>query len=377
MIFNEQSSYAFEETLYKQSLFSCEESNHMLRYQMKGKIMEDNLWIEEKIEIEETIEKALEKLKDKALFVVDEVLLNQTSSLQVFLKGKESLTLFASEQTKTLDTVLEIYDFLFAHDAKDLVAIGGGILGDMAGFAAATFKRGIPLTLVPTTLLSMCDSSIGGKTGVNYNGVKNYIGSFKKPEKVLIVKDFLLTLPEKELKSGLGEIIKYGLIKDPSILETLREEELNLHHLPYLELIEKGLRVKHSIIKEDFLDQENRNILNFGHNIAHGLEGYIEGTLTHGEAVALGILVELKISEEKLKLDSKVFDLVKEIMEKYEMNTTLKIENLEEVLYYIRKDKKNDKQLRFTLLKEIGSAVIKAAVTEDEIKHHMESIMEL
>ena len=339
--------------------------------------MENNLWIEEKIEFAETMEEAFEKLEDKALFVVDEVLLEKTPSLQVFLKGRESLTLFASEQRKTLDTINEIYDFLFAHDAKDLVAIGGGILGDMAGFAAATFKRGIPLTLVPTTLLSMCDSSIGGKTGVNYKGVKNYIGSFKKPERILIAKDFLLTLPEKELKSGLGEIIKYGLIHDPSILEILRQDEYSLHHLPYLELIEKGLKVKHSIIKDDFLDQEKRNILNFGHNVAHGLEGYFEGTLTHGEAVALGILVELKISEEKLSLDSNVFYLVKDMMEKYEMNTKLKIENLEEVLFYIRKDKKNDSQLRFTLLKALGNPVIKVAVTEDEIKHHMESIMEL
>jgi len=349
----------------------------MLRYQLKGKIMEDNLWIEEKIEIAETIEEALEKLEDKALFVVDQVLLDQTPSLQIFLKDKEYLKLFASEQTKTLDTVSEIYDFLFVHDAKELVAIGGGIIGDMAGFAAATFKRGIPLTLVPTTLLSMCDSSIGGKTGVNYRGVKNYIGSFKKPYKILIAKDFLLTLPEKELKSGLGEIIKYGLIGDPSILDTLRQDEFNLHHLPYLELIEKGLKVKHKIIKDDFLDEGNRNILNFGHNIAHGLEGYFEGTLTHGEAVALGILVELKISEEKVSLDQELFCLIEDIMKKYKMNTKLKIKDLEGVLYYIRKDKKNDNQLRFTLLKEIGRAAIKVAITEDEIKHHMESIMEL
>lgn len=344
---------------------------------MKGKIMEDNLWIEEKIELGETIEEALEKLEDKALFVVDEVLLELTPSLQDFLKKKEYLTLFSNEQAKTLETVNEIYDFLFAHEARELVAIGGGIIGDMAGFAAATFKRGIPVTLVPTTLLSMCDSSIGGKTGVNYKGVKNYIGSFKKPERILIATDFLLTLPQKELKSGLGELIKYGLIGDGSILETLRQEALDLHHLPYGELIEKGLRVKHRIIKEDFLDRGNRNILNFGHNIAHGLEGCFGGTLTHGEAVALGILVELKISEEKLGLDSSVFHLVKGIMENYGMNTRLKIDNPEEVLYFIRKDKKNDDQLRFTLLREIGSAVIKAAIQEEEIKHHMESIMEM
>jgi 3-dehydroquinate synthase len=186
-----------------------------------------------------------------------------------------------------------------------------------------------------------------------------------------------LTLPEKELKSGLGEIIKYGLIGDPSILDTLRQDEFNLHHLPYLELIEKGLKVKHKIIKDDFHDEGNRNILNFGHNIAHGLEGYFEGTLTHGEAVALGILVELKISEEKVSLDQELFYLIEDIMKKYKLNTKLKIKDLEEVLYYIRKDKKNDSQLRFTLLKEIGRAAIKVAITEDEIKHHMESIMEL
>ncbi|MGB4590145.1 MAG: 3-dehydroquinate synthase family protein [Clostridiaceae bacterium] len=339
--------------------------------------MEDNLWIEEKIEIVETIDEALEKLGDKALFVVDEILLNRTPSLQVFLKGKEYQKLFASELTKNLDTVRLIYEFLFDHDAAELVAIGGGIIGDMAGFAAATFKRGIPLTLVPTTLLSMCDSSIGGKTGVNYKGVKNYIGSFKKPAKIVIAKDFLLTLPDKEIKSGLGEIIKCGLIDDRSILDTLKRDEFSLHQLPYLELITKSLKVKHKIIKEDFLDQGKRNILNFGHNIAHGLEGYFEGTLTHGEAVALGILVELKISEEKLSLDKEVFYLIEDIMKKYEMDTKLQIVDPEEVLYFIRKDKKNDSHLRFTLLKEVGSAVIKEAITEDEIKRNLESIMEL
>ena len=349
----------------------------MLRYQMKGIIMDYDLFTDEKIEMMETISEALEKLRDKALFVVDQRLLEKEVKVRDFLKDKTYICIPATEENKTLAGLSVLYDFLFDHDARELVAIGGGIVGDMTGYAAATFKRGIPLTLVPTTLLSMCDSSVGGKTGVNLRGIKNYVGTFKKPERILIAKDFLLTLEDRELRSGLGEIIKYGLIADPSILETLESEDYSLRELPYLELIGKCLRIKGNLVRHDFLDKGQRNVLNFGHSVGHGLEGYLEGHLTHGEAVALGVLTELRISEDRLHLNKEVFRLTQEIMRKYGMVTKVRLGDTEDILYYIRKDKKNDEYLRFTLLKGIGDAEIRVAVTEDEIRHALKSIMEL
>lgn len=298
------------------------------------------------------------------------------SELREYTKDKRVYLLDASESRKTLEEAERLYEFLFQYQTVEpLVAIGGGITGDLAGYASATFKRGIPLILLPTTLLAMCDSTVGGKCGVNYKGVKNYIGTFKKPDEIFICTEFLTSLPVRHLKSGMGEILKYGLIGKELILPLL-EKEVSLQNLPVRPYVEMGLKIKIEVVSRDFYDRGQRNVLNFGHNIAHGLEAVYPKDLTHGEAVALGLLAELKLSEELFGLRSDIRKKIRSIMERFGMVTAVDDLPVEKLLDYIKKDKKNDDNLRFTLLREAGCPEIKQSVTEEWIRSAVLEIME-
>lgn len=319
---------------------------------------------------------ALESLPSKVLFLVDENVLTLTPELSLFLKGKKALILNLDESQKNLQTVETVYEFLFLNQTTEtLVAIGGGILGDVALYAAATFKRGIPFIMVPTTLLSMVDSSVGGKSGVNYKGIKNYIGVFKNPDQVLIAPSFLKTLELKELRSGLGELFKYSLLGEKDIEWELRNNQ-DIASLSYPKLIEKALRFKSIVVEKDFRDISHRNILNLGHNTAHGLETLSKGTLTHGEAVALGLLVELRLSEKIFMLPKEVRVDLTNLMKSYGMRTSFPIDNYEELILAMKKDKKNDESMRFTLLKEVGQPIIKITVEKEDLLFAFNVIME-
>ncbi|SFN37600.1 3-dehydroquinate synthase [Proteiniclasticum ruminis] len=296
--------------------------------------------------------------------------------LREYTQDKEVYLLDASESRKTLEEIESLYEFLFKYQTVEpLIAIGGGITGDLAGYASATFKRGIPLILLPTTLLAMCDSTVGGKCGVNYKGVKNYIGTFKKPDEIFICTEFLTSLPERHLKSGMGEILKYGLIGKEPILPLL-EKEISLQNLQARPYVEMGLKIKIDVVSQDFYDRGQRNVLNFGHNIAHGLEAVYPNTLTHGEAVALGLLAELRLSEELFGLRSDIRRQTRSIMERFGMMTVVEDLPVEKLLDYIKKDKKNDDSLRFTLLRGAGCPEIKQSVAEEWIRSAVVEIME-
>lgn len=339
--------------------------------------MEEKLFINEKIEFIDSLDRTFEKIPEDALFVVDKKLLTVTKGLETFLTGKKTYLFEASEGNKNLREVEKIYDFLLEnHINQPLAAIGGGITGDLAGYAAATFKRGIPFILVPTTLLSMCDSSVGGKCGVNYKGIKNYIGTFSKPDKILICLEFLKTLEEQEFKSGLGEILKYGLIGDEMILKELLLSDGDISHLPMKRYIESGLRIKSEIVQKDYKDQGLRNILNFGHNVGHAIESVLEGTVTHGEAVALGLLAELTLSMMKSDLDPEIRSQVMRVMKKFGLRKKLTGVDSNKLLEAMRKDKKNDEYMRFTLLSEIEKPEIKVRVDEEEILQALTVILE-
>lgn len=338
--------------------------------------MEEKLFLKEKIEFTDDFHRTFEEIPEDALFVVDKKLFHETEALSTFLQGRRVYLYEASERNKNLSEVEKVYDFLFEnHGNGPLAAIGGGITGDVAGYAAATFKRGIPFIMVPTTLLSMCDSSVGGKCGVNFRGIKNYIGVFQKPEKILICMEFLKTLETQELKSGLGEILKYGLIGDPEILSELLSTEKGLNQLPMKKFILSGLLIKSEVVQEDYRDQGRRNILNFGHNVGHAIESALEGVLTHGEAVALGLLCEISLSVRKLGLDPETGTQMALIMEKYGMLRKISVDT-DKLMNAMRKDKKNDEYMRFTLLHAIGKPRIKVKVTEEEILDALTVILE-
>ena len=205
----------------------------------------------------------------------------------------------AGEEYKTLETVSQIYDTLvdrqFGRDDM-IIALGGGVTGDIAGFAAATFLRGIRyLVQIPTTLLAQVDSSVGGKTGVDLRQGKNLVGAFRQPDLVLIDPDVLDTLPENILLAGMAEVVKYGCIRDPEILEIVSEPDWKKR---LGELIERCVGIKIQVVEADEMEAGLRRILNFGHTVGHGAEKLGNFTeLSHGEAVAVGMSAAVKLGE--------------------------------------------------------------------------------
>jgi 3-dehydroquinate synthase len=277
------------------------------------------------------------------------------------------------EENKNIYTVSSIYDFLVENKADRnsiLIAIGGGVVGDITGFAAATFMRGISYLSIPTTLVAQVDSSVGGKVGYNHKGLKNIVGAFYNPEFVYISTDFLKTLEKEQILDGLGEVIKYGLIADESILdfiEKYNDEILSMEDEEALHIVLESLRIKVQVISEDFKDTGLRNILNFGHTIGHGIEAESNYTIPHGIAVALGMLAAIKLSEKYTGLSPEIYSYITSLYKKLGIPVTYKVDNYEAFLYAIRHDKKNNEKINFVLLERIGSCKIKIAVSEEDI----------
>lgn len=231
--------------------------------------------------------------------------------------------------------------------SSTIIALGGGVVGDLSGFIASTYMRGISFIQIPTTLLSQIDSSVGGKVAINSKSAKNAIGSFYHPDLVIIDPLVLETLEKRQLHSGLAELIKYGVIKDPTILDLLNQETW-YKSLPLL--IEKAISIKRDIVLEDELDQGVRHILNFGHTLGHAVEQHSAYTIYHGEAVAIGMayMASKKPYYKKLIALLNKFDLP------YTLPTTLDV-----LLPYITKDKKvHGKNLHFVVVNNLGSAEI-------------------
>jgi len=272
----------------------------------------------------------------------------------------------SGEVNKNINTVQEIWKQLIENHADRksiLINIGGGYVSDIGGFAASCFKRGIDFINVPTTLLAMVDASIGGKNGIDFQDIKNQIGTFAQPLAVLVISDFLQTLPKREFLSGLGELLKYGFICDASFFEAKLPLETNF--------VKKAIEAKDAITNEDPTEQGIRKCLNFGHTVGHAIESYFVGTntqLLHGEAVALGILPALYLSEIYCDLDKKWTLLYKDKFAS--LFDSIKISDLDcnSLLDLMRHDKKNlGSEIRFVLISEPGKPVIDVAVKQDDI----------
>lgn len=280
------------------------------------------------------------------------------------------------EAHKTFDSFIQIVNVLCEkkhHRDTTLVALGGGVIGDMTGFAAACYHRGVAFVQVPTTLLAQVDASIGGKTAVNHPLGKNLIGAFYQPRAVIIDLDTLTTLPEREYKSGLAEIIKAALIKDADFFEWLELhcDKLLQHNRVYLEqAIYCACRIKQMVVMHDEKEKGERALLNFGHTFGHAIEqclGY--GEWLHGEAVALGMLMAARLSQARGYInDSDVRRIHKLLLRiGYEDRLPKKL-SVGEIVDAMTHDKKvyNDR-LNLILLDSIGSAIIKDDVGKDEL----------
>jgi 3-dehydroquinate synthase len=297
----------------------------------------------------------------------------------------EMVVLPAGEEQKCLSSLSFLYDRLVEYrtDRKTLiVALGGGVIGDLAGFAAATFNRGLLLVIVPTTLLAMVDSSVGGKVGINHPQGKNLIGAFHQPVGVWIDTHFLSTLPDREFRSGLAEVVKYGVILDAEFFAWLEKHTAEIlgHEPQVLEfLINRCCQLKAHVVEQDEFETKGlRAILNYGHTFAHAFEkvaGY--GTLLHGEAVSMGIVCASKLAERLGRIDSRITERQAALFDVLQLPVQpVKSWDVEKIMAAMFLDKKTHaNQLRFVLPKSIGEVETGIVVSETLVREVLASCM--
>lgn len=263
----------------------------------------------------------------------------------------------AGERSKHLDTIADIYDSLadFSMTRKDIIiALGGGVCGDMAGFAAATYLRGIDFIQIPTSLLAQVDSSVGGKTGVDLPQGKNLVGAFHQPVAVLIDPDALKTLPEEFVTDGMGEVIKYGCIKDAELFDFLENNDA-LDHIE--SVIETCVKIKRDVVSRDEREKGERMLLNFGHTLGHAIEklnGFSQ--ITHGMAVAIGMVLIAKAGEKNGITESTTARRITALCEKYDLPTTTSL-SFAQIANAAKSDKKSaGSEINLVLLSKIGES---------------------
>ncbi len=324
----------------------------------------------------------------KRIFVItDETVARlylETLTQSLVDSGIETISKIVSdgESTKSLSTVIDLYNFLFEHEATrsdTIIALGGGVIGDLTGFVASTFKRGLNLLQIPTTLLAQVDSAVGGKTGVNLNGGKNLVGTFYQPSAVIVDVNLLNTLTEIEFAAGLAEVIKYGVIMDYELLSILiekRPEIIQRDPEVMMKIIERSLRNKARIVNTDEREELGfREILNFGHTIGHAIESNSVFEILHGEAVAIGMVAEARFSLDMDILDSRSYETISSILESYQLPTQIP-EGME--FHILSETMKHDKKmregvLRMPILVELG----KAEMREIELSSNQNMISSL
>ncbi|MDY3927792.1 MAG: 3-dehydroquinate synthase [Clostridia bacterium] len=279
----------------------------------------------------------------------------------------------AGEASKDMNTILDICKACMEHgmDRKSsIIALGGGVVGDMAGFAASIYMRGIDFVQVPTTLLSQSDSSVGGKTGVDFGGAKNILGAFHQPKAVYINVSTLKSLPKIEFISGMGEVIKHGIIRDRKFFDYLIENSEKIKKLENAVLMKMAYTncsIKASVVESDEKELGVRADLNFGHTIGHAIEGYYQFKLTHGECVGLGMMAASCIAYKRGILEKSELDKIEKALTVYSFKTKVKIVNCQAVKELMNKDKKRvNGKINFILPSEIGKVKKYNDITEAE-----------
>ena len=272
----------------------------------------------------------------------------------------------SGEKHKNINTCNFIWKQLTAHNFDRnslLINLGGGVIGDMGGFAASTYKRGISFIHIPTTLLAMVDASVGGKLGIDFQDFKNQIGLFNNPESILINPDFLETLPENQLKSGFAEVVKHALILDKNLWKEIISVPFN--KLNWRKIIENSINIKNKIVLSDPYEKGERKKLNFGHTFGHAVESYYleKGIpILHGEAVLMGILLEVEISAASQEQNNEIKNY---ILSNFTLPFTPKKSDL---LPFLMNDKKNKVgKINFNLLTSIGSCSVDNLFSTNEL----------
>lgn len=291
--------------------------------------------------------------------------------------GFEILEIEAGEEMKNIQTANQLWEILteMQADRKALVInLGGGVITDMGGFVASTYKRGVQFINIPTTLLSMCDASIGGKTGIDLMHFKNMVGTFTFPEQIFVYPKFLETLPFKELRSGFAEMLKHGLIADKSHWENLiRINKLDIESvIPH---IQTSMNIKQDVVEQDFHEKNIRKTLNFAHTIGHAIESLCLGQgnpILHGEAVAAGMICEAHLSYLEGLLSEEDANIIIENVQKYYPYLDISDFKDEDIFALLLNDKKNvDSKINFSLLSEIGACIFDHQCSQNNIQESL------
>lgn len=333
----------------------------------------------ENIIITENIEKSLAQLFSSYTFSQVGVLVDENTIqdcypiLQHILPSHTLHEIKSGEVHKNLTTCEHIWAWLTqrSFDRKGLlINLGGGVIGDMGGFCAATFKRGIQFINIPTTLLSQVDASVGGKLGIDFQGFKNHIGLFQEPLQVIIYPEFLKTLPSRELRSGFAEVIKHSLIADADYWPEI--ERHSLEEQNWMAHIHHSVQVKSQVVDQDFKEGGLRKILNFGHTIGHAIESFYlesEKPLLHGEAIAIGMICESYLSGKYCGMSSSQIERVEKFINRIFGYPEIDDEAIETIVRMTLQDKKNESSsIRCALLESIGKAQYDVPVSAQDIQ---------
>lgn len=288
------------------------------------------------------------------------------------------------EESKNLDTVKGLYEKLIVEkfDRNDvLIALGGGVVGDLTGFTAATYLRGIDFIQIPTSLLSQVDSSVGGKTGVDFDSYKNMVGAFHMPKLVYMNLSVLDTLSLRQFNSGMGEVVKYGIIKDREFFDWLNTNKEHIKAKAYntlYEMVRASCIVKKNVVENDPTEKGERALLNFGHTLGHAVEKYMNFQLLHGECVFIGMLLATIISYNKglISLDDK--NLVFDTINVFDVPKLPLDIDIDKIVLYTKNDKKvSGDKIKFVLIKDIGDAYIDMEVSDDDMKKSIAELLEI
>ncbi|MBT6836360.1 MAG: 3-dehydroquinate synthase [Bacteroidetes bacterium] len=301
------------------------------------------------------------------------------------LSDAQIIEIPTGEESKNLVNCEHIWSELLHNNANRdalIINLGGGLLTDIGGFAASVYKRGIPFVNIPTSLIGMIDASVGGKTGINFKSLKNQIGLFSDPDLVVICHRFLASLAQNHLLSGFGEMLKYGLILDRKLWNELKTIDIQSDLFTQTELINRCLEIKQSVVELDYYEKNYRKVLNFGHTVGHALESFFigksESELSHGQAVAHGLVIESIIANQCGLLSDSDTQEIEIVVFRHFQKLSLLPEYFDKLYEIMSFDKKNQNAVvNFTLLKSIGEAQIDNIVSKKGIIKALEEYMKL